>query len=137
MIPVWNLIINTLTQLDMPLTNKPKILCCVTEDNQGAYLLATNQQLLVRTKYFCVKYHLFWHFVYHPECNPDGWLIVEKCVTDLMNADYLTKGLVRVKFQGNRFQTQGWWWNTTSSHYIFTYLQSIGKWWSTICEEES
>ena len=59
LIPIQNLIIDTLTQLDMPFTNKPKILCCVFEDNQGAYILATNQQLLVRTKDFCVKYHFF------------------------------------------------------------------------------
>ena len=56
LIPIQNLIINTLTQLDIPLTNKPKILCHVFEDNKGrVYLLATNQQLLVSTKYFCVK----------------------------------------------------------------------------------
>ena len=81
------------------------------DDNQGAYLLATNQQLTVQTKYFCIKYHFFWHIVYHPEQrNPtNGWLMVEKCNTELMNADYLTKGLLRVKFEGSRFQqTQGW-----------------------------
>ena len=107
LIPIQNLIINTLSQLNMPLTNRPKIVCLVFEDNQGAYLLATNQQLLVRTKYFFVKYHFFWQFCYHPERNPDGWLVVEKCNNDLMNADYFPKQLVRVKFEGNRFQTQG------------------------------
>ena len=66
--PIQNLIINALTQLEMPLTNKPKILCFVLENNQGAYLVVTNQQLSVRPKYFYVKYHcFFWQFVYHPE----------------------------------------------------------------------
>ena len=110
LIPIWNLIINKLTQLDIPLTNKPKILCHKFEDNQGAYLLARNQQLLVSTKFFCVKYHFFWQFVYHPECNHDGWLMVEKCNTELMNADYRTKGFVRSKFEGNRseYNLVGW-----------------------------
>ena len=79
LIPIQNLIINTLSEFDMPLTNKPKIFCCLFEDNQGAYLLATNQQLSVRTtKYFSVKYHFFWQFVYHPEHNQYGWLMVKK-----------------------------------------------------------
>ena len=38
LILIQTLIIDTLTQLDMPLTNKPKILCQVFEDNQGAYI---------------------------------------------------------------------------------------------------
>ena len=85
LLPIQNLIIDTLTQLlDMYLTKKPKIICCVFVDNQEAYLLVTNQQLLVRTKYyFCVKYHFFWQFVYQPERNPDGWLMVEKYNTEL------------------------------------------------------
>ena len=43
-----------------------------------------------------------------------------------MDADYLTKGLVRAKFKVNRFQTQGWWQNkgtTIYTYYIFTYFQ--------------
>jgi hypothetical protein len=58
---------------------------------QGAYLLATNQRITARTKYFCVKWQFFWsHQVYHPTENPDGWIIVEKCDTKVQN-DYLTK----------------------------------------------
>ena len=89
--------------------------------------MATNQQLSVKTKYFGVKYHFFWQFVYHPERNPDGWLMVEKCNTEMMKADYLTKGLGRIKFEGNRSQTHGWQWYTMLPHYIFTYLQSLGN----------
>ena len=78
------------------------------EDNQGAYLLATNQRVTTRTKYFNVKYHFFWSYVHHPDKNPNGWLVVIKCPTDLMNADYLTKGLVRGIFEPNRLRVQGW-----------------------------
>ena len=92
----------------MRLTNKPLILCYMFEDNQGGYLLATNKQLLIRTKYFCVKHHIFWQFIYHPERNSDGWFMVEKCNTELTKADYLTKGLVKINFEGKRSQTQGW-----------------------------
>jgi len=108
LIPIRNLIMDTISLMKIKFEDKPKMICKVFEDNQAAYLLATNQQLSVRTKYFCVKYHFFWQFVHHEEKNPDGWLEIEKCATELMNADYLTKGLVRVKYEGNRERTQGW-----------------------------
>ena len=108
LIPIRGLIVDTLKQMDVTLHHRPEMICEVFEDNQSAYLLATKQQLSVRTKYFCVKYHFFWQYVYHEEKNPSGWLKVHKCATDLMNADYLTKGLVRVKFESNRKRVQGW-----------------------------
>ena len=108
LIPIRNLIKDTLEQLKLTSEEKPKILCKLFEDNQAAYHLAINQQLSPRTKYFAIKYHFFWQFVYHAERNPEGWLNVEKCSTDLMNADYLTKGLGRIKFEANRFRIQGW-----------------------------
>ena len=108
LIPIWNLVLDTLKQLDLPMLNLLRIVCKAFKDNQGAYLLATNKQLSVRTKYFWVKYHFFWQQIYHRDCNPDGWLVIMKCNTEVMNADYLTKGLVREKFKGKRFQTQGW-----------------------------
>ena len=107
LIPLRSLVLDTLGQLKLP-SAKVQIETKVLEDNQGAYLLATNQQISQRTKYFNVKYHFFWQHVYHKEKNPEGWLHIEKCDTELMNADYLTKGLVRVKFEENRFRTQGW-----------------------------
>ena len=42
---------------------------------------ASQPQVLYYTKYFYFKYYFFWQFIYHPECNPDGWLMVEKCNT--------------------------------------------------------
>ena len=108
LIPLRNLIVDTIEQMKIEFNDEPEIICEVFEDNQSAYLLATNQQLSVRTKYFCIKYHFFWQFVYHEEKNPEGWLHIGKCSTDLMNADYMTKGLVRVKFETNRKRVQGW-----------------------------
>ena len=108
LIPIRNLIVDTINQMGITFNNKPEMLCEVFEDNQSAFLLATNQQLSVHTKYFCVKYHFFWQYVYHEEKNPDGWIRVVKCGTDVMNADYLTKGLGQIKFEANRFRIQGW-----------------------------
>ena len=105
--------------------DKPEIICEVFEDNQSAYLLATNQQLSVRTKYFCVKYHFFWQFVYHEEKNPEGWLHVGKCSTDLMNADYMTKGLVRIKFEANRKKNKDFTLGRTSPKPRFISLQGL------------
>ena len=107
-IPIRHMIKDTLKQLQLPTKEKPKVLCTALKDNQAAFLLATNQQLLVRSKYFAIKYHLFWEFVYNKETNPAGWLTIEKCATDVMNADYLTKGLVKIKHDANQFRVQGW-----------------------------
>ena len=107
MIPLRAQIVNLLSFLKLPSAN-PEIMCDIFEDNQGAFLLATNQRLSPRTKYFNVKHHFFWSYVYNEESNPDGWLVIIKCPTDLMNADYLTKGLVRTVFEANRIRAQGW-----------------------------
>lgn len=108
MIPIRSLVSGILDFLELPISVNPEILCKVFEDNQGAYLLAANQRLSVRTKYFCVKHHFFWSYVYHKEKNPEGWLVIVKCPTELMNADYMTKGLVRQIFEANRLRIQGW-----------------------------
>ena len=108
LIPIRNLIKDILEQLKLTSKEKPKTLCKVFEDDQAACHPAINQQLSTRTKHFAVKCHFFRQFVCHKRKNPDGWLNVEKCSTDLMNADHLTKGLGRIKFKANRFRTQGW-----------------------------
>ena len=102
LIPLMNLVIDTLTQLKLP-NVEVQIKSKAFEDNQSTYQLATAQQNTPCTKYFNIKYHFFWQHVYHEKKNPDGWLLIEKCDTKLMNADYLTKGLVRVLFKANRF----------------------------------
>ena len=91
----------------MPNVSSPEISCKVFEDNQSAYLLATNQKLSPRSKHLNVKYHYFWQFVKNQN-NPEGWITIVKCPTDLMNADYLTKGLGRNLYEANRKRVQGW-----------------------------
>ena len=108
LIPIRSMIVEMLDFLQLPSQAKPEVHCSVFEDNQGAYLLATNQRLSVRTKYFCVKHHFFWSHVFHEERNPEGYLLIFKCDTKLMNADYLTKGLGRLLFDPNRQRLQGW-----------------------------
>ena len=85
-----------------------RITCKAFEDNQSAYLLATNQQTNQRTRYFNVKCHIFWSYVFNEEKNPNGWIIVEKVDTKLQDADHLTKGMARVNFEENRKRVQGW-----------------------------
>ena len=108
LIPLRHITTELLSFLDLPSDKPVEVHCTIFEDNQGAYLLATNQRITTRTKYFNVKYHFFWSYVHHPDKNPNGWLVVIKCPTDLMNADYLTKGLVRGIFDPNRLRVQGW-----------------------------
>ena len=114
-----------LEQLDLP-DQRTGVGCKVFEDNQPAYTLATKQQLSVRTKWFAVKYHWFWSHVFHEKKNPKGFVNVEECDTNLMNADYLTEGLQWIKFEANRKRVQGWQKrsHTHTLHVLFTYLQS-------------
>ena len=91
-----DLIKDTLKQLKSAPEEKPKMLHRVFEDNQAACELVSNQQLLVQTKCFAVKCHLFWQFVCHVKKSPKGWLT--ECSTDLMNADHLAGGLAKTKF---------------------------------------
>ena len=107
LLPIRRLVMWLLEQLDLPKQNL-SIGCKVFEDNQSAYTLATNQQLSVRTKCFAIKCHWFWDHVYHEKRNPKGFIHIEECSADLMNADYLTKGLQQIKFEANRKRVQGW-----------------------------
>ena len=108
LIPIRTLVVELLSFLQLPNASPVKVHCSVFEDNQSAYLLATNQRITSRTKYFNVKYHFFWSYVHHDDKNPGGWIVIYKCPTNLMNADYLTKGLVRTIFEPNRKRVQGW-----------------------------
>ena len=51
-----------------------------------------------------------------------------------MNADYLTKGLARVKFNSNRFRVQGWWRHNSTILHIITYLHIMKSYHLTIIE---
>jgi hypothetical protein len=66
----------------------------VFKDNNGAYLLATNQRITRRTKYYLIKLHFFWNAV-----RNDGEVMVLKVDTLRQGADYLTKGLAREAFE--------------------------------------
>jgi hypothetical protein len=107
LIPLTTQVKQLLNFLKLPSDDDVKMHCKLFEDNQGAYLLATNQRISSRSKYFNVKYHFFWQFVYHKEKNPTGWLIIEKCPTEEQRADYLTKGLTRELHEANRLSVQG------------------------------
>ena len=93
---------------NLPRLKRSRITCKAFEDNQSAFLLATNQQTNQRTRHFNVKYHFFWSYVFHEEKNPNGWITIKKIDTKLQDADCLTKGLVRVHFEENRKRVQGW-----------------------------
>ena len=86
-------------------TLKSTIACTVFEDNNGALLLATNQRITNRTKYFHVKWHHFWSHVGKIE---NGKILVRKVDTHQQAADYFTKGLSVDMFQSNRKQVQNW-----------------------------
>jgi len=88
--------------LGLPYTLTSTVRARVFEDNNGALLLATNQRLTNRTKYFLVKWHHFWSKV------QDGTIEAKKVSTDLQRADYMTKGLVREIYEKIRKLNQGW-----------------------------
>ena len=56
------------------------------EDNNSAYLLATNNFLSEHSKYLNVKWHFFWEYV------DEEHVKILKCSTDEQQADYLAKG---------------------------------------------
>jgi hypothetical protein len=101
-LPLRSLIIEVAAALELPSTLQASIHARVFEDNNGALLLATNQRITSRTKYFQVKWHFFWAHV------NNGDVDVLKVDTKLQRADYLTKGLPREPFEGNRMLNQGW-----------------------------
>ena len=82
-------------------------------DNTSALALARDQQVTSRTRHYHCRYHFFWS---HVKCDGrDGssssncFLIsLEYIATDLQDGDYLTKGLLRIPFEKNRFRVQGW-----------------------------
>ena len=84
-----------------PDLSKPDILCVAFEDNRGAMLMANNQRLTARTKYYHVNSHWFWGHV------NDGTFYVKGVTSELQDADYLTKPLPLVAFLRNRHRVQG------------------------------
>ena len=102
-----NLLQETIEALNLPSHDVTNVECTVWEDNNGALLLATNQKITKRTKYFHMKWHHFWSKVKTHE-NPKGFLNVIKVSTQEQRADYLRKGLPKQTFERVRLLSQGW-----------------------------
>ena len=97
-----SLVKDTLKHLKQASAEKPKMPCKTSKDSQAVCQLVSNQQLSEQIKHSAVVKHCScWQFVHHAGKNPDGWLAVEKCSTDLMDANHLTKGLAKIKFDAN------------------------------------
>ena len=96
-----DLLIETADRLELPSDVRATIRARAFEDNNGALLLATNQRLTNRTKFYLIKYHWFWSFVPRE-------VTVHKISTELQRADYATKGLPREIFERIRKMVQGW-----------------------------
>ena len=73
-------------------------------DNSAALLLAQNQRLTSRTRYYHSQSHHFWQAV---NADPPE-VIPTACSTHDMDADYLTKPMPRAGFEANRKRVQGW-----------------------------
>jgi hypothetical protein len=102
LIPLRELLIETIKMLDLPTAIASTIRCRVHEDNASALLLANSQHLNNRNKYLAVKMHHFWSFV------KPGIIEVIRCETALMLADPFTKPLAREIFERLRKLIQGW-----------------------------
>ena len=103
MIPLRSLLLEMSSTLGLPLEIPSTIKCTIFEDNNGELLLATNQRITSRTKYYLVKWHHFWSHI-----KPQGPFDVEKIDTKKQRADYMTKGQATDGFENNRFLCQGW-----------------------------
>ncbi len=102
LLPLRSMLVELIEGLQLPDTRISTVKCQVFEDNNGALLLATNQRITNRTKYFQVKWHFFWCHV----C--DGTIAIIKVDTQEQWADMLTKGLNRERFERVRRLVQGW-----------------------------
>jgi hypothetical protein len=100
LLPIKRMLLEIAEQLDLPSAIISTIRADVFEDNQGAFLLASNHRITNRTRYFLNKWHWFWDYA-------DEFLL-EKIDSKNQRADYLTKALVRELFEHNRFLVQGW-----------------------------
>jgi hypothetical protein len=97
---IRGMIVELIAFLNVPRSISSSLHCTIFEDNNGALILATNQHLTSRTKYFHVKWHFFWSHVKSGE--------MLKIDTHHQRADYLTKGLNREVFEQICKLVQGW-----------------------------
>ncbi len=102
LLPLRTMLLEIVAAVKLPNTFTSTIKCQVFEDNNGALLLAVNQRITNRTKYFQVKWHFFWQHV------RDGTVAIVKVDTQDQWADFLTKGLNCESFERVRKLVQGW-----------------------------
>jgi hypothetical protein len=101
-LPIRSLILEFVKPLCVPQEIRATIHARVFEDNNGAYLLAMTHCLTGRTRYFHVKYHHFW------DAHDQGLFEIVPIATKYRRGDYMTKGMVHVPFEHNRFLVQLW-----------------------------
>lgn len=99
-LPLKRMLLEATTRLSLPPEIPASIHATVFEDNQGAFLLASNHRITNRTRYFLNKWHWFWD-------HADEFELVKIASRD-QRADYFTKVLVRELFEHNRMLVQGW-----------------------------
>ena len=102
LLPLRAMLCETVQRLNLTATIQASVRCTVFEDNNGALLLATNQRITNRTKYFLVQWHHFWAHV------KDGTIVILKVESKEQRADYFTKALPREVFEFIRWLVQGW-----------------------------
>ena len=99
-LPIKWLLQEIVDGLDLPLEIDTTIQARAFEDNQGALILARDQRITNRTKYFLTKWHWFWQHAKE--------FTLLKIESAKQCADYLTKPLPRDAFVNNRRLVQGW-----------------------------
>jgi hypothetical protein len=102
LIPIRRTLEELTHNLRVPAPLQATITSTAFEDNSAALVLANQQRLTSRTRYYHAYSHHFWQHV------KDGTVKVVAIETSLMDADYLTKSLGRVAFEANRLRVQGW-----------------------------
>ena len=102
LIPIRRTLEELTRNLRVPAPLQATITSTAFEDNSAALILANQQRLTSRTRYYHAYSHHFWQHV------KDGTVKVVAIETSLMDADYLTKSLGRVAFEANRLRVQGW-----------------------------
>ena len=81
---------------------KPKMLCKLFEDNNGALILAKEYKFRPRTKHIALKYH---HFRWHVK---QGLVEILPIDTKEQLADQFTKALDEQTFKYLRYKLMGW-----------------------------
>lgn len=101
--PLVELVKEYCKELNIPDEIAGTLKSVVFEDNAACLIVATNQKLTSRTRWFHQKWHWFWQII---RTNPD--IRIEKVESEKQWADYLTKPLTREVFERIRKLVQKW-----------------------------